>query len=758
MANATLLQSMPGTAPPAAALRAEILTLHPNTEAGPALFAQALLQQLQGPAAPAFMKSQPQAATPIMEASPQPQAAGAQTPPPELLPQAVAERPFNFAAWAEKSGKPLPGQMLADPAAAAQAASLAPTPASASPYFQAEAEGLPTALAAPPAEAVPSANPPNPAAPELDAPTQLRAPTIGPDAALAPVLAAKPQPVAAIATPQNPPASVAAPLNGKGETPPSAPIKPLNTQVPLPLDAAIAPSAGALPNAAKAPAVDAPAALAPMALGASAPSAGALPNAAKAPAVDVPAALAPMALGASAPSTTDALPNAAKAQAVDAPAVLVAQAVDAPATQATPTMPAAPVAPVAPAALAPMASEVLPAPLGVKPETALDTLPGEGFEGQALAAGQQQPASAQTKPSWEANTPPAAANNANPKPVVSSPIAAPSKPQPSGKEGQALAPAANPAAPAMPESRPAPPASEPGAARTRQSDRQATAQFSEEDAEASALAAAAAWMLGLPSDMRPAPTLKTALSGDAPATSRALPAEKSLGGAKPALPHAPLADARLSGEAFSALAKNADKAPAPEAAPIDSAAADAPIPAETKATPAFTSALQAFQTPAAAPKDAPAPLDKPVGQPGWSQDLGERVTWMADKNMQSAELHLNPPHLGPLEVRIEISPDQQQTNLHFITHHAAVREALEAALPRLREMLDTQQLSLGDVSVSQHSHGDQRGAQNSGFEQPQNRPFRDFAGDASEAPASAYPEDSSALPRQSGRGLLSLYA
>jgi flagellar hook-length control protein FliK len=114
--------------------------------------------------------------------------------------------------------------------------------------------------------------------------------------------------------------------------------------------------------------------------------------------------------------------------------------------------------------------------------------------------------------------------------------------------------------------------------------------------------------------------------------------------------------------------------------------------------------------------------------------------------------------LGPLEVRIEISPDQQQTNIHFITHHAAVREAVEAALPRLREMLDTQQLSLGDVNVSQHSYGDQRGAQNSGFEQPQNRSFRDFAGEAGEPAPSVYPEDEPAPSRQSGRGLLSLYA
>ncbi|QSA95504.1 flagellar hook-length control protein FliK [Methylococcus sp. EFPC2] len=109
----------------------------------------------------------------------------------------------------------------------------------------------------------------------------------------------------------------------------------------------------------------------------------------------------------------------------------------------------------------------------------------------------------------------------------------------------------------------------------------------------------------------------------------------------------------------------------------------------------------------AAGAESPPGLERPMAHPSWSEDLGDRVLWMVGQGRQSAELKLNPAHLGPLEVRIELNQDQQ-TSVQFLTHQSAVRDAVESALPKLREMLGAQQLDVRDVGVSQYNPGDQR--------------------------------------------------
>lgn len=82
---------------------------------------------------------------------------------------------------------------------------------------------------------------------------------------------------------------------------------------------------------------------------------------------------------------------------------------------------------------------------------------------------------------------------------------------------------------------------------------------------------------------------------------------------------------------------------------------------------------------------------------GWGEALGERVLWLIGNRVSAAQLSLNPPELGPLEVRILLDGDQAQ--LHFVSAHAHVREALEGALPRLREMLGEAGIQLLDAGV-----------------------------------------------------------
>jgi flagellar hook-length control protein FliK len=94
-------------------------------------------------------------------------------------------------------------------------------------------------------------------------------------------------------------------------------------------------------------------------------------------------------------------------------------------------------------------------------------------------------------------------------------------------------------------------------------------------------------------------------------------------------------------------------------------------------------------------------LNTPVTQAAWADEFGQKITWMATQRNQSAELHLNPPQLGPLDVSLTIKGDQ--ASALFTSPHAAVRDAIEAALPKLREMLADSGIMLGNAMVSDQS-------------------------------------------------------
>jgi flagellar hook-length control protein FliK len=96
-----------------------------------------------------------------------------------------------------------------------------------------------------------------------------------------------------------------------------------------------------------------------------------------------------------------------------------------------------------------------------------------------------------------------------------------------------------------------------------------------------------------------------------------------------------------------------------------------------------------------------APLTRPLSHPQWNEDLGERIVWMNSRGISTAEIRMNPEHMGPITVRIDMNQDQ--ATIAFTAQNSVVRDALEASLPKLREMLSAQQVNLADVSVSQQS-------------------------------------------------------
>lgn len=94
-----------------------------------------------------------------------------------------------------------------------------------------------------------------------------------------------------------------------------------------------------------------------------------------------------------------------------------------------------------------------------------------------------------------------------------------------------------------------------------------------------------------------------------------------------------------------------------------------------------------------------ATLSAPVATPAWQQQLGQQLVGLAMRRDQSMELHLNPAELGPLQVSLKLAELGAQA--HFVSAHAPVRQAIEQAIPQLREALAEQGISLGETSVGE---------------------------------------------------------
>jgi flagellar hook-length control protein FliK len=97
----------------------------------------------------------------------------------------------------------------------------------------------------------------------------------------------------------------------------------------------------------------------------------------------------------------------------------------------------------------------------------------------------------------------------------------------------------------------------------------------------------------------------------------------------------------------------------------------------------------------------------------FGQGVADRVSVMMDSNLTSAKLQVNPPSLGPIEVRIALQAGHAQ--VWFTSHSAVTRDALESTTPKLREMLGEQGFAQVSVDISQRSF-QERTPQPKGYE------------------------------------------
>ncbi|HCS81002.1 MAG TPA: flagellar hook-length control protein FliK [Alteromonas macleodii] len=95
------------------------------------------------------------------------------------------------------------------------------------------------------------------------------------------------------------------------------------------------------------------------------------------------------------------------------------------------------------------------------------------------------------------------------------------------------------------------------------------------------------------------------------------------------------------------------------------------------------------------------------------QQLGEKIRWMVNARNTMAEIRLDPPELGSMQVRVNVAGDA--ASVSFVVQSQQAKEALADAMPKLRDMLSQQGIELGDAQVRKdNSSGQDNGQQLAG--------------------------------------------
>ncbi len=92
------------------------------------------------------------------------------------------------------------------------------------------------------------------------------------------------------------------------------------------------------------------------------------------------------------------------------------------------------------------------------------------------------------------------------------------------------------------------------------------------------------------------------------------------------------------------------------------------------------------------------------------QQLNEKIRWMVNARNTMAEIRLDPPELGSMQVRVNVAGDA--ASVSFVVQSQQAKDALAEAMPKLRDMLSEQGIELGDAEVrkdnsSNNEHGQQ---------------------------------------------------
>jgi flagellar hook-length control protein FliK len=266
---------------------------------------------------------------------------------------------------------------------------------------------------------------------------------------------------------------------------------------------------------------------------------------------------------------------------------------------------------------------------------------------------------------------------------------------------------------------------------------------------------------GKAGDAGDAPSDSLAALAAAPVEAKALPGNAG-DEAKPAGKGVLAAASKAMGAPQAALAAgNADAASNADAAKLaDKGEASAGQPA-FDALLASHAANKADATDAAARPAAAAEqrISAPLSDaPRWTAQVGDKVLWMNKNGVQEVHLQLTPAHLGPMTVSLSVSGEDGKAHALFTAASHEARQALEDAMPRLREMLSSAGISLDSAQVGQQFPG--YSTQQEQWQSAMEKQQQSFPGNATrdeEGNAGSYTPASS-IAAQAGSGLVNIFA
>ncbi|MBS1140996.1 MAG: Flagellar hook-length control protein [Proteobacteria bacterium] len=132
-------------------------------------------------------------------------------------------------------------------------------------------------------------------------------------------------------------------------------------------------------------------------------------------------------------------------------------------------------------------------------------------------------------------------------------------------------------------------------------------------------------------------------------------------------------------------------------APAGKLASDAANIAASSETINFNASLSAALQPKGSSSEHQLTVNTPLHAEAWPKQFGEKIVWLAKNDQQTAQININPPQLGPVQITLNLNGDH--ATALFSSQNAEVRQAIEASLPQLKEMLSAAGISLGDTNV-----------------------------------------------------------
>jgi hypothetical protein len=99
-------------------------------------------------------------------------------------------------------------------------------------------------------------------------------------------------------------------------------------------------------------------------------------------------------------------------------------------------------------------------------------------------------------------------------------------------------------------------------------------------------------------------------------------------------------------------------------------------------------------------------LSTPVYKPEWVEQFHGRIQWLVDQQVSSAQVILDPPELGP--VQVDIAHTAESTQITFTVNNAAIKELLDANMARLKSVMPASENQSVQVDVRQQQQQQQQ--------------------------------------------------